>query len=83
MSKSTNPAHKMMRAFGRRLRAARITAGYEKASEMAEKLGITSPRYRKYERGQSLPPVDILAGIVATTGRSSDWLLLGKMPKRS
>lgn len=73
-----NKTQKMLRDFGHRLRAARITAGYDRGSDMAKELGIEPPRYRKYERGQSLPPLDILASIVAITGRSSDWLLLNK-----
>lgn len=72
-----------MRDFGRRLRAARITAGYDHASEMAKDLGVEPPAYRKYERGQSVPPLDVLAMIHDITGRSLDWLLLGEMPDSS
>lgn len=67
-----------MQAFGRRLRATRITAGYEEAADFAADLGIGAPRYRKYERGESVPPLDVLESIVRTTGRSLDWLLLGR-----
>lgn len=71
---------RLMRDFGRRLRAARITAGYDDATEFAKDLGIESPRYRKYERGESLPPLEILDAIAAITGRSLDWLLRGQKP---
>lgn len=71
-------ADRLMRAFGRRLRAARITAGYEDAAEFAADLGIEAPRYRKWERGQSFVPLPYLIEISALTGRSSDWLLLGR-----
>lgn len=70
---------RLMQQFGRRLRAARITAGYEEAADFAADLGIEAPRYRKYERGESVPPLDVLEGINTMTGRSLDWLLLGKM----
>lgn len=70
---------RLMQQFGRRLRAARITAGYEEAADFATDLGIEAPRYRKYERGESVPPLDVLEGINTMTGRSLDWLLLGKM----
>ena len=69
---------RLMHAFGRRLRAARITAGYEEATDFASDLGLEPPRYRKYERGESMPPLDVLAAIVRTTGRSLDWLMLGQ-----
>lgn len=75
-------ADRLMRAFGRRLRAARITAGYEDAADFAADLGIEAARYRKYERGESMPPLDVLEGIVRVTERSSDWLLLGRPPGR-
>lgn len=70
-----------MQQFGRRLRAARITAGYEDAIDFANDLGIDAPRYRKYERGNSMPPLDVLQDIARMTGRSLDWLLLGQMPE--
>lgn len=70
---------RLLQQFGRRLRAARLTAGYEEASDFAHDLGIEAPRYRKYERGQSFPPLDVLHDINRITGRSLDWLLLGQM----
>lgn len=73
---------RLMKGFGRRLRAARITAGYEEAADFAEDLGIEPPRYRKYERGESMPPLDVLEDIRRITERSLDWLLIGHMPKR-
>lgn len=69
---------KMMRSFGRRLRAARITAGYENASELAVELGIQGPAYRKYERGESLPPLEVLDDIRRLLGCTLDWLLIGR-----
>lgn len=72
---------RLMRDFGRRLRAARITAGYEDAADFARDLGVEPPRYRKWERGQSMPPLDYLAAIHAMTRRSLDWLLLGEGPE--
>ncbi len=71
-----------MRDFGRRLRAARIAAGYEDAADLARDLGIEEATYRKYERGGALPRVDVLECIVQTTGKSLDWLLLGAAQSR-
>lgn len=73
---------RLMRNFGRRLRAARITAGYEEAADFAADLSIDAPRYRKYERGESMPPLDVLEDIARVTERSLDWLLLGQMPRK-
>lgn len=74
---------RLMKAFGRRLRAARITSGYEEAADFAEELGISSPRYRKYERGESMPPLDVLEDIARITERSLDWILSGQMSERA
>lgn len=71
-------AARLMRDFGRRLRAARITAGYDEAADFAAVLGLESPRYRRYERGESMPPLDVLEDIADRTRRSLDWLLLGR-----
>lgn len=72
---------RLMRSFGRRLRAARITAGYEDATDFANDLGIEPPRYRKYERGESVPPLDVLEDIARITERNTDWLLFGQKPR--
>lgn len=74
------PKDRRMKAFGCRLRAARITAGYDDATDFATALGIEAARYRKYERGDSVPPLEVLEGIVRMTSHSLDWLLLGEPP---
>lgn len=71
---------RMMRDFGTRLRASRITSGYESAQVFASDLAIDAQRYRKYERGESIPPLEVLEQIVKLTGKSLDWLLLGNRP---
>ncbi len=72
---------RLLRGFGLRLRAARITAGYESAEAFAEELAVDGPRYRKYERGESFPPIDVLKAILELTERRADWLLFGKMSR--
>lgn len=74
----TKTTARLMRAFGMRLRAARITAGYVSAADFSSDLGIDEYRYRKYERGESVPPLDVLESISKITGRSLDFLLLGR-----
>lgn len=70
-----------MREFGKRLRAARISAGYESAEEMAADVGAEPHRYRKYERGEAFPPLDILQLLAEQTDKSLDFLILGKLPE--
>lgn len=72
-------AAKILKAFGKRLYASRVGAGYNDAKDLAADLGLEAPRYRKYERGQSLPPVDILAEICKITGKSLDFLIFNKV----
>jgi transcriptional regulator with XRE-family HTH domain len=74
-------ALRMMREFGIRLRAARISAGYESAEDLAADVGSEPHRYRKYERGEAFPPLDILELLSVQTGKSLDFLILGKSPK--
>lgn len=69
---------RMMRDFGRRLRAARIIAGYETAADLAKDLRVEVPRYRKYERGDSMPPLEVLELLCDITNKSLDFLLLGR-----
>lgn len=47
--------------------------------EFARDLGIESERYRRYERGETEPPVWLLASIRRLTGVSLDFLL-ARMP---
>lgn len=74
---------RLMRQFGRRLRAARLTTGYEEAADFAKDLGIEPARYRRYERGEAMPPLDILQGIARATGRNLHWLLTGSQEDRT
>lgn len=67
----------LKKRFGERLRAARMVAGYETGRDFARDLGIEDFTYRKYERGQSVPPLDVLEDICRLTGREVGWLLFG------
>lgn len=74
---NSNRALTMMRGFAKRLKAARVVAGYETGDDFAVALGINPPRYRKYELKGSYPPLDVLERISARTGKSLDFLLRG------
>ncbi len=68
----------LMRAFGQRLRKARQEAGYQEAAELADELMVEPPRYRRYERGETVPPIDVLLQIRRLTSTSLDWLYTGE-----
>lgn len=74
-------AGRLLRDFGKRLRASRIAAGYESASDFARDLGIEAPAYRKYERGEAQPPIDALGRICDLTGKTADFLMFGRSTK--
>lgn len=80
-SKSSKQSLRLMKDFGKRLRAARIMCGYEQSSDdFAKEFGIKGQAYRKYERGESQPPFDFLAQLPTITGKTLDWFLLGTSP---
>jgi transcriptional regulator with XRE-family HTH domain len=55
-------AQGVMKRFGYRLQAAR-TRKYRSAQQFAEKMGFDPHAYRKYERGETNPPLDTLVRI--------------------
>jgi transcriptional regulator with XRE-family HTH domain len=65
------------RRFAKRLRAARIAAGYETMADFADRLGMEADRYRRYEAAQREPDLATLAQIAAATGASLDALVAG------
>lgn len=69
---------RMLREFGKRLRASRIAVGYATAEDFAKDVGIEAARYRQYERGGAMPPIDLLDAFCQLTDKSSDFLLFGR-----
>lgn len=64
------------------MRIARIDAGYDQQKMVAEELGIERTRYLKYEHGDSMPPMNVLAQICELLNVSADYLLqLSDRPK--
>lgn len=49
-----------MKTFAKRLKAARMRAGYKSAQKFAGVLGVEPHSYRKYERGTAEPRFEIL-----------------------
>ena len=81
--RASKQAERMLKNFGRRLRAARIVSGYEQATDdFAKELGVKGQTYRKYERGESWAPIEVLAKLSQITGKSLDFLLLGESDRQ-
>jgi transcriptional regulator with XRE-family HTH domain len=64
-----------MKHFGRRLKRARMAAGYASAQQFAGVLGLEPHSYRKYERGQAEPNFENLVRICETLNVSLDELI--------
>lgn len=67
-------------ALGTRLKAARITAGFESAEAFAQVIREEGATYRKQERGESPPSLETLVEIARVTDYSLDWLIAGWGP---
>jgi transcriptional regulator with XRE-family HTH domain len=53
----------VMATFGKKLREARESAGFETAKQFAEALGVEENRYRHWERGSAQPNLPMLVRI--------------------
>lgn len=53
-------------------------AGFESAASFAELLTVNEHTYRRWERGEMQPPLDVLVEIARASGQSIDFLLTGK-----
>src|SRR5580692_331202 len=74
-----NPLLPDCKAIGRRIRKLR---GFELTqAEFGAKLGIGQTQLSKYEKGQSLPTVEILLKLKAYGGTTIDWIITGGDPK--
>ncbi|MEO5328101.1 MAG: helix-turn-helix domain-containing protein [Magnetococcus sp. THC-1_WYH] len=63
--------------FKIRLREARKKTGLNQ-TVFAERIGIARDTLSRYERGDLLPSVEVLAAIIKETEISADWFLMGK-----
>ena len=68
------------KAFALRLKATRESGGFQYASVLARAIGVESPAYRKWERGEAEPGIADLVKIQKATGVSLDFLISGMAP---
>lgn len=73
---------KLNRQIGERIRASRISAGFETASDLARHIGAEPPTVRKWERGESEPRYCDLIEISRATKRSLDFIVAGADDKK-
>lgn len=71
----------MLAAFAKRLIQARIEAGIDAQEDMARRIGIPGPQYRRYEYGAAWPQIDVIYNMCQVLDATSDWLLFGRGPK--
>ncbi|MGI9336283.1 MAG: helix-turn-helix domain-containing protein [Gammaproteobacteria bacterium] len=67
----------LRRSIGRRLKQLRTALGHTQA-EMANTLGIGTPRYSKYEIGRSEAPYEVLMKLARLANVSLDYLVAGR-----
>jgi len=62
--------------MGRRIRQLR---GFDwNQKQFCRLLEITQPQLSKYERGQSIPPLQVLLRLKRHSGKSIDWIVTGE-----
>lgn len=69
---------KKMYRFGRRIRAARIAAGYQDATVFATDIGVEGKDYAKVEESDRELDYDALRRAARLTNKSIDFLLTGR-----
>ena len=62
--------------MGRRIRELR---GYDcNQAEFSRICGVTQAQLSKYERGRSIPPLEVLLRLKNRFGKSIDWIVTGE-----
>ena len=76
MVKRNNRPRADAKAIGRRMREIR---GFDLTQkEFGKILGIGQGQLSKYEKGQSLPTLDLLLRLKDHSGKSIDWIVAGQ-----
>ncbi len=73
-----NPTHALER--GRRLRQARLAAGFKTARAFAETCHLAQSTYSQYETGKRAFNADILTWLCIELQMDAHWLLFGREP---
>ncbi len=73
------PERNLPREMGARIGALRRERGWSQA-DLAERLGVTRERLRKWEAGRNAPPLEGLISLSRALGTSYEELLTGQKP---
>lgn len=68
--------------FGNRVRLARKSRGYTQ-EKLAEELNISREFFGRVERGTQSCSIDLIIGLCSILNVSSDYLLMGKEPRKA
>ena len=74
---------KVLNHFAKELCKARLRAGFPSAEGFAKKIGIEPHTYRKYERGESPPSMEVLIRICENLGITPNDLIPAPTKKAS
>jgi transcriptional regulator with XRE-family HTH domain len=72
----------LQRGLGRRIADARIRKAWTR-TDLARELGTSRDRVAKWERGQNVPPLDVLVALRTALGVSLDELIVGETTAQS
>ena len=61
--------------MGERLKRARLNAGFATMKQVSDALGLERTRYLKWEHGDAVPSLDMLARLCRLFDVSADYLL--------
>ncbi len=67
---------RMRRVIGERLKALRMTQNLT-SDQFAKSIGVKGGRYRRWQRGEVQPPLEVIYEIRRVTGYSLDRLIFG------
>src|SRR5580700_9566863 len=73
-----NVIHRIDRNLARRLREARREAGLSTraaATKLPRRLAVSHTTIASYEKGVSVPPIDVLAALATAYERTINWFL--------
>ena len=65
------------KAIGERIATARLSAGYENASEFARHVGVSPNTIYRWERGEVAPSIWQLESVSRIARVTTDWILRG------
>lgn len=77
MKKTKKTKGPLIQAFATRLEAHRITGGYGTAKDFADKIGVKSGAYGRWERAETEPGIEMIILICTTLGITPNELLWG------